>query len=158
MAFSPATIRPLEPEDIPTVADIAQASMAYPWSERVFRDCMKANYYGWVMSDDSVPDGRVLGFVIVLIELEECQLLNVCVSEDDQRCGFGRQLMEHMIAHAKSERIYRISLEVRASNTAAISIYHALGFIDVGLRKNYYPKDKGDNDREDALIMVLEIN
>ena len=51
------TIRALEIEDIPTVADIAENAMAYPWSEEVFHSCMKADYHGWMISEDSVADG-----------------------------------------------------------------------------------------------------
>jgi len=149
-----AAIRALEPNDILTVAEIAKAAMDYPWSEAVFADCMKADYHGWVISDDALATRKTLGFVIVLDQIEECQLLNVCVLPEYQRHGYGRQLLEHIIAHAGSKGLYRISLEVRASNKAVISVYRALGFMDVGLRKNYYPTRSG---REDALIMVLTL-
>ena len=154
MDLFPSTIRALKVNDIPTVADIAENAMAYPWSEGVLRSCMKADYHGWVISDDTIADGKMLGFVVVLNQVGECQLLNVCVLPEYQRHGYGRQLLEHVIDHAQSEGLRRVALEVRASNKAAISIYHALGFIDVGLRKNYYPTHSG---REDALIMVFDI-
>lgn len=154
MDLFPATIRPLEPDDILTAADIANEAMAYPWSERVFRDCMKADYHGWVLCDDTVAKGKILGFVVILNQMGECQLLNVCVLTAYQRHGYGRQLLEYVIEYVRAGNLSRFSLEVRASNKAAISVYHALGFIDVGLRKKYYPTS---TDREDALIMMLEV-
>lgn len=147
-------IRTLEPYDIVTVAQIAKEAMAYPWSEAVFADCMKADYHGWVISDDAVAESKTLGFVMVLDQMEERQLLNVCVLTKYQQQGYGHQLLQHTIEHARSKGLRRIALEVRASNKTVISIYHALGFIDVGMRKNYYPTHLG---REDALIMVLNV-
>jgi len=149
-----AVIRALESLDIVKVAQIAKEAMAYPWSEAVFSDCMKADYCGWIISDDAMVERKTLGFLIVLDQMEERQLLNVCVLPQYQRHGYGRQLLEYMIEHARSKSLARISLEVRESNTKAISIYHAMGFVDVGLRKNYYPTRLG---REDALIMVLTV-
>ena len=129
MDFFPAIIRPLEPDDILTVVEIAKSAMAYPWSEGVFRDCMTANYHGWVIRDDRVADGKTLGFLIILDQMSECQLINVCVLPKYQCRGYGRQLLEHMIEYAQTKDLYRVSLEVRASNKAAISVYRALGFI-----------------------------
>ena len=60
-----------------------------------------------------------------------------------------------MIAFAKSKNAGQIMLEVRKSNHAAISIYRAHGFIDVGERKYYYPAGAG---REDAVILVLGLD
>ena len=103
MDLSPATIRPLMENDISTVADIAENSMEYPWSETVFRDCMKADYHGWVLCDNSKAQEKILGFLVALDQVGESQLLNVCVSKDSQRRGYGRFLLEHMIAHAQSK-------------------------------------------------------
>jgi ribosomal-protein-alanine N-acetyltransferase len=43
-------------------------------------------------------------------------------------------------------------LEVRASNSAARSLYEKLGFEVLGVRKNYYERP-----REDALVMGLTL-
>jgi len=44
-----------------------------------------------------------------------------------------------------------MTLEVRASNTAAQNLYKKLGFFNVGRRKNYY-----EDNHEDAVLMALE--
>lgn len=143
-------IRPLAESDIQKVVAIAQSTNEFSWSESVFRDCLKANYHLWVLEQS-----ELIGFLVLLDQVNEIQLLNVAVAPEHQRRGYGRQLILFAVEYAKAHQFSQISLEVRKSNTAAISLYHALGFIDVGLRKNYYPNG---NEREDALLMVLTIN
>jgi ribosomal-protein-alanine N-acetyltransferase len=43
---------------------------------------------------------------------------------------------------------------VRPSNSAAIALYDAEGFNEIGRRPRYYPARNG---REDALVMALEL-
>jgi ribosomal-protein-alanine N-acetyltransferase len=45
-------------------------------------------------------------------------------------------------------------LEVRTSNTAAIALYHSSSFVDLAVRRGYYPARVG---REDALILKKEL-
>ena len=42
----------------------------------------------------------------------------------------------------------------RSSNKTAFHVYHRLGFNEIGIRKNYYPTEKG---REDAIVLALEL-
>jgi len=46
---------------------------------------------------------------------------------------------------------HTITLEVRASNTAAQSLYQKYGFTQVGLRRGYYSDNK-----EDGVLMSTE--
>ena len=149
-------IRPLQNRDIPAVVSIARSAMSHPWSEAVFRDSLKTDYYSWVLTqgDDLLGD-VIVGFVVVLVQIGECQLLNICVHSKFQHQGFGRTLLNYVIDFAKVERLARITLEVRCSNQFAIALYHALGFKQSGIRKNYYPSDDG---REDAIIFKLPLS
>ena len=47
-------------------------------------------------------------------------------------------------------------LEVRESNVRAMKIYKAHGFVQVGLRKDYYPA--GRQARESAVVMRMALN
>jgi len=142
-----AIIRPFQNSDVSVAAAIAEKAMDYPWSETVFRDCFKAGYHAWMLELD-----EPIGFLIVLDNMNECEILNIGVLPEYQRKGYGQQLLAHAMAYAESEHLSRLTLEVRASNQAAISLYHAVGFIDVGIRKNYYSMNAG---REDAVLMSL---
>lgn len=143
-----AIIRPFQERDIPIAAAMAKGTVSYPWSEDVFRDCLKAHYHAWILELE-----KPIGFLVLLEQADVCELLMLCVDKDYQRRGYGQQLLAHAIVFAESEHFSRINLEVRVSNKTAISVYHAAGFIDVGMRKKYYPR--GAEEREDALLMTL---
>ena len=75
-------------------------------------------------------------------------MMNIAVSDAHRRRGIARMLVEELIRQLDA---YQLSLEVRASNAPAIALYEALGFHQVGLRRNYYR-----NPKEDALILRKE--
>jgi ribosomal-protein-alanine N-acetyltransferase len=83
--------------------------------------------------------------------LDEMHLLNVTVSPDHQRQGFGRWLMQVLMARAVAAGSQSVWLEVRQSNRAAIALYNALGFVTLRQRKDYYPAANGQ--RENAWVM-----
>jgi [ribosomal protein S18]-alanine N-acetyltransferase len=53
-----------------------------------------------------------------------------------------------LLKRGKERGVECATLEVRASNEAAIRLYEGLGFVQSARRKGYYP----DN-REDAVVM-----
>ena len=63
--------------------------------------------------------------------------------------GVAKQLIERACVVAEENGAESISLEVRPSNAAAVSLYGSVGFEEVGLRKNFYRAPV-----EDALIMT----
>lgn len=136
--------------DIPAVLAIEQAIHVVPWGEDTFRICFQEGYLGWVMEMDAKP----VGFIIVSLRADECHILNVAVARDYQHQGFGRQLIEHALAHAKQKNAGITYLEVRRSNSRAISIYEKMNFHLIGERKDYYPTVSGT---EDALIFAKSL-
>ena len=141
-------IRLLEESDLPAVVKIEQASYRFPWSERIFLDCMAAGYRCRVV----LSDGEVAGYCIVAYATCEVHILNICVGPEYRKGGCARQLIENEISKAVESNLREIYLEVRVSNMAAISLYKGLGFKKVGLRKDYYPAESG---REDAYVYRL---
>jgi ribosomal-protein-alanine N-acetyltransferase len=100
--------------------------------------------------DDTAREGRhVAAYVIAWHVADELHVLNVATREDRRRRGIARQLMDHVVAHARAARVKHLLLEVRRSNAPAIALYRALGFFAMGVRSRYYPDD------EDAIEMVL---
>ncbi len=57
-----------------------------------------------------------------------------------------------LLKKARQMEYDKVTLEVRVSNTRAQKLYRDIGFVDNGLKKDYYY-----NDREDALNMILDI-
>jgi ribosomal-protein-alanine N-acetyltransferase len=81
----------------------------------------------------------------------EAHITNIAVSEKHRRQGIGELLLLSLIDLAIKLEASLVTLEVRASNTSAQSLYAKYGFVKVGVRRGYYT----DN-REDGVLMTLE--
>lgn len=121
-----------------------------PWSWSVFQASAGDGYYCRRL----LSDEKVVGFTISQLVADELTLHNIAVDPAFQRHGFGRALLEDLLAYARENHCI-VYLEVRASNRTAIALYERVGFDTVGRRNNYYPIDEG---REDALVMRWEHN
>lgn len=93
----------------------------------------------------------VAGFAGLWIMAGEAHIINIAVRQSYRRKGLGELLLISLIDLAGELNSFLITLEVRASNTAAQSLYHKYGFSQTGLRRGYYSDDK-----EDAVIMTVE--
>jgi ribosomal-protein-alanine N-acetyltransferase len=142
--------RPMNLEDLDRVMQIERAAYPYPWTRGIFSDCLDAGYSCWVALDAS----GIVGYSVLMAGAGEGHVLNCCVSPARQGYGLGRRIMEQLLENAPSYGIGCLFLEVRPSNRAAIKLYEDLGFVTIGLRRNYYPADQG---REDALVMRYEL-
>ncbi len=134
-------------EDLPEVMDIERRAYAYPWSEQIFRDCLKSGYSAWVY----LQGGRIVAHGVMMEVAGECHILNLCVDPRHQRRGIGRRLLRHLLGVARRRGADTAFLEVRVSNRAAIALYESEGFCETGRRKDYYPADQG---REDAVLFA----
>ena len=94
-------------------------------------------------------DEEVAGYIGMYIVCENCYVTNVAVFPQYRRQGVARALIKMAMLTADAMETDFISLEVRPSNEAALSLYRSFGFEQNGLRKNYYK-----NPTEDALIMT----
>jgi ribosomal-protein-alanine N-acetyltransferase len=136
--------------DVRVVMEIERRAYQFHWTEGIFRDCLRVGYCCWVME----LSGVVVGYGIMSLVVGEAHLLNICISPDLQRQGYGRLLLDHFMGLARERGASQMFLEVRLSNVAALTLYQKSGFNEVGMRKNYYPGEKG---REDALILAIEL-
>jgi len=104
-------------------------------------------------NDRLTPSSReyILGFAGFWIMAEEAHITNIAVREQYRYQGIGERLLISMIDLASELKAHIITLEVRASNTAAQSLYYKYGFTQTGLRRGYYT----DN-REDGVLMSTE--
>jgi ribosomal-protein-alanine N-acetyltransferase len=142
--------RPMLVPDIAAVAAVERASYLFPWSEGVFRDCVRVGYLCRVVE----ADGEVAGYGIMSFGAGEAHILNICIRSDLRGAGVGRKLMDFLLDRARDEYMQEVFLEVRPSNTIAIRLYEMLGFTRIGVRKAYYQSTGG---REDALVYKLEL-
>jgi len=139
-------IRPMHELDVPVVVAIERASYQFPWSEGIFRDCLRVGYVCRVIELAS----DLAGYGIMSVGAGEAHVLNVCI-RDEYRCrGLARKILLYLLDRARIAGMYEAFLEVRPSNTAAARLYHALGFEQVGVRRGYYQATVG---REDAAVL-----
>jgi ribosomal-protein-alanine N-acetyltransferase len=140
-------LRPMRPVDVPAVMVVESAAYSYPWTEGVFRDCLRVGYCCWVVAAQK----EIIGHGVMSMAAGECHILNLCVHPDWQGRRLGRKLLRRLIAIGRSHGTDTAFLEVRVSNRRAIALYEKEGFCQAGVRRSYYPLGGG---REDALVMA----
>ena len=130
---------------VSAVAELERQNFSDPWPDIAVRGELTNKLALWLVA---LEDGEVVGYVGSQTVLQEADMMNIAVADSHRRRGIAKMLVEELIRQLDA---YQLTLEVRASNAPAISLYEALGFQQVGLRKNYYRKPK-----EDALILRKE--
>ena len=146
--------QPITESDLDSVLEIENESHIHPWSKSVFRDCLRVSYICEMLIDEANPE-NIIVYGVMSVAAGEAHIFNVCVNAGFRRQGFGEKMMLYLIDKAKNKNAGATFLEVRPSNTSAISLYEKLGFEITGRRKDYYPAENG---REDAVIMSLKLN
>ena len=118
------------------------------WSEKSVASELTNALAFWLVAVDG---GRVAGYVGSQTVCDGTDMMNVAVHPDFRRQGIGEKLVEQLVTELKSIGSHALMLEVRVSNAPAIGLYEKMGFLQVGLRKNYYR-----NPKEDAMILRKE--
>ena len=93
---------------------------------------------------------RIVGICGVKKIFEEGEISNVAVHPDCRGRGISRRMLEILIREAREDGVESFTLEVRAGNRTAISLYESFGFRTEGIRSRFY-----DHPVEDGLIMWL---
>jgi ribosomal-protein-alanine N-acetyltransferase len=147
-------VRAMTYADVPGVLLVENGSYAFPWSEGIFRDCIRVGYMCRVVESK----GEIIGHAIMSLGAGEAHVLNVCVRMDFRDHGLGRYLMQVMMDFARTAGAKDMFLEVRPSNPSAIHLYESIGFHRVGVRKAYYQASgAGGSTREDAWVYKLAL-
>lgn len=143
--------RRMTPEDLEQVMRVEREVYEFPWTEQIFRDCIRVGYFCWL----ALHEQTVVGHAVISVVADESHMLNLSIARAHQRKGYGRQFVEFLVDEARRHRAQTMLLEVRPSNQVAINCYNSAGFNEVGSRKDYYPAQGG---REDALLLARHIS
>jgi len=143
------SLRLLVVSDLPAVIEIERASFPSPWKPESFLNELNNPYARLVVAERT---GQVIGYLCCWLVADEVQILDVAVRPDYRRCGVGRLLLQDILTEARQNGACSASLEVRVSNQPAITLYQALGFQQVAIRRRYYENG------EDALLMVCPLS
>ena len=130
------------------VAQLERLCFSDPWSEKSVASELENKWALWLVA---LEDDAVVGYIGSQTAVDETDVMNVAVHPDHRRKGIAEALIEKLVAELKARGSYALMLEVRDSNIPAISLYEKLGFLQVGLRKNYY-----HNPKEHARILRKE--
>jgi ribosomal-protein-alanine N-acetyltransferase len=143
-------VAPMTVEHLPEVLSIERDSFSTPWSNEVFLYEMQGIDVS--RSFVALSAGRVAGYMIAWFVDEEIHLINIAVAVSERQQGIGSLLLLHLIDSALEEGRKLITLEVRASNISAASLYRSFSFEYIGIRERYYSDNK-----EDAILMALDV-
>ena len=139
-------IRKMTADDVKHAAEIEKLCFVHPWSEQSIKDEMDKENSVFLMAFE---DENPMGYVGLSVVFDEGYMGNLAVIESYRRKGTGRALMNELLDQCQSLDLAFATLEVRSSNTPAVSLYKSLGFNEVGRRKNYYKEPL-----EDALLLT----
>jgi ribosomal-protein-alanine N-acetyltransferase len=150
--WDPATRRPMTVQDLDTVLAIEAQCYSHPWTRGNFIDSLAAGYLAEMRLSAA---GECIGYWVAMPGVEEMHLLNLSVAPPHQRRGHAQAMMRDLVGQARERGARQLWLEVRIGNTAARLLYRRVGFVESGLRRNYYPLAGGR--REDAVLMSLAL-
>ncbi len=135
-------------QHVSQVAELEKICFSDPWSENSIASELNNQLSLWLVAEDN---GRVAGYIGSQTVMGESDMMNVAVHPNYRKQGIATALIVGLVEELRKQESYCLTLEVRASNENAISLYRKLDFREVGCRKNYYR-----NPKEDALILRKE--
>ena len=113
----------------------------------------KFNFFNQTFSNENfqfiklVLETQIIGFLQFTVNRSDCDIISIGITQKFQKMGYGKLLVEYL----KSLNVKNIFVEVSTNNINAIMFYYSLNFLKIGLRKNYYKKQ-----RADAILLKLE--
>lgn len=155
-------LAPLLVEHVEDVVAVERRAYDFPWTRGNFVDSLAAGHLARRLLDGA--DGGLLGYFVAMRGAGEMHLLNLTVAPERQGCGHARFMLDALIGDCRAAGIRPLWLEVRAGNRRARDLYERRGFVQVGVRRGYYPAaadaraapGTAPAQREDAVVMTLD--
>lgn len=142
-------IRQMTEEDLEEVCEIEKDIFSEPWTREDFDNSIKDTNNKYLIAEEQ---GCIAGYCGYWGIVGEGYIYNVAVRKDFRRRQIALSMLKELIQQAFQMGISSLTLEVRYSNNAAIELYKRLGFVNSGIRRDFYSKPK-----EDAVIMWLRL-
>jgi ribosomal-protein-alanine N-acetyltransferase len=140
-------IREFQPGDQKGIALLEEECFSSPWSETAITES-RNNGTVFVVFEEK---GKIIGYAGMGIVLDEGYITNIAVSKNHRNKGIGTALITELKRLAILKELRFITLEVRPSNIAALTLYKKMGFKQAGVRKNFYTSPT-----EDAILLTIE--
>ena len=139
-------IRRSIPADAKEIAAAEISVFPDPWSERDITDAISAV---GSMCYTALSDGKVVAYLIGRQIAPEGEVYRIATLPSHRRRGIAYRLIDYALKCERGRGLESVFLEVREKNVPARNLYKSYGFMEIGVRKNYY-KDPLDN----AIIMM----
>ena len=147
--LSDISIVRLQPEHAGALHELETLCFSAPWSEA---DIAALASDGRAVCFVALCEDRPVGYISMYAVLDEGMINNIAVSPEHRRRKIAAKLLNALIRYCEEHGVRELTLEVRRSNSAAVSLYEKEGFFRVGERRDYYVSP-----REDALLYKKEI-
>ncbi len=134
---------------IPQITQIEAQSIPQPWSEKDFEFELTNKFAANLVC---VEGDNVLGFLCAHNVFGQCNINSIATHSEHRRKGIAGRLLAELVDKVKGQSNAQITLEVRSQNKTAIEFYESHGFIQQGIRKQFYK-----NPTDDAILYTLEI-
>ena len=141
------TIEPMRRRHLSAVMPIELVSYPRPWPISVFQseiEMMRRGERHYLVARE---DGVIVGYGGLMFVLDDAHVTNIAVAPKRQRSGIATRILAELAWQAVARGCQALTLEVRASNTAAQALYHQFGFVPAGVRQKYY------ENADDAIVM-----
>ncbi|GIU67016.1 ribosomal protein S18-alanine N-acetyltransferase [Candidatus Phycosocius spiralis] len=135
--------------DAPAMAELHRSCFDVPWSVDTFTTFL-ATEQAFVLGKP------IQAFIMVRTSVDEAEILTLAVAQQWQRHGLATRLLAHILAALAQHSVRRIFLEVACDNHAACALYSKIGFLQVGVRQEYYIRPNGHAMDAKILSYVLD--
>ena len=152
VAAPQVVLRPMGACDVDAVRALDALVQPTPWSETFLRDQLADAKTRTLLVAEGA-DGAPVGHAALMVVADEGHVTSIAVDPTHQRRGIGACLLAALCRDARARGLSSMTLEVRTSNAAAISLYRRFGFAPAGVRPAYYTD--ADGTTTDALVMWI---
>lgn len=136
--------------DLDRVLEIERSAFSSPWTRAMFLSELYDNPFSF--SFVAKERDQIIGYIFFWVVFDELHILNVAVHPQWRRRRAGNELIALVLRFGRERGVRKATLEVRASNVSAQTLYKKFGFREVGVRRHYY-----HDPTEDALLFQSDL-
>lgn len=137
--------RRVEKEDMQQIASLEKETFSDAWSIVGLQETLEQEHAFITVAEE---DSKVVAYCIVYHVMDEGEIARIAVNRENRRQGVGQGLLDYTCDCCREKELQRLLLDVRESNVGARAFYKQYGFVEDGIRKNFY-----DNPKENAVLM-----
>ena len=136
-------------QDIAYVAELEEKVFSDPWTVQGIYETFSQKHAFVVVAEYAK---QIVGYCIVYCIMDEAEIVRIAVDESVRRQGVGGRLLDYVCGCCAKQNVGRLLLDVRANNVGARAFYERYGFVEDGVRKNFY-----EQPQEDAVLMSMNL-